>query len=192
MTSPFRFLLALCLLASMTGAACSTPLKINDAVPNFELINQDGKKLSFAGLKGKGVIVSFLFTRCPYPDKCPMIGKKLTDLAKLIEKTGEKDNLQVVAITLDPAYDRPEVLKAYTQGFDKKQKGWSFLTGTEDQIAQVAGAFGVTFWKENGIVEHNMRTAFIDPEGRLRIVKSGSTWLAGEFAAEIKEVMKSR
>lgn len=185
----FSLLLTLTLLATVAWASS---LKLNDTVPNFELVNQDGKKLSFHSLRGKGVIVSFLFTRCPYPDKCPMIGKKLTDLAKLIEKTGEADKLTVCAITLDPAFDRPEVLKAYAQGFDKKQKNWSFLTGTEEQIAQVAGAFGVTYWKDqNGLVEHNMRTAFIDPEGRLRLIKSGSTWLAGEFAAEIKAVMAS-
>lgn len=184
-------LLGLTLLLLAT-AALAAPLKINDPVPNFELIDQNGQKLAFDSLRGKGVIVSFLFTRCPYPDKCPMIGRKLTDLANLIEKTGEKDNLTVCAITLDPAYDKPEVLKAYTQGFDKKQKGWSFLTGTEDQIAQVAGAFGVTYWKEKGVVEHNMRTAFIDPKGRLRLVKSGSTWKAGEFAAEIKGVMEKQ
>ena len=192
MPRKLHLILAVLFLAAFSGALAAAPLKISDSVPNFELIDQDGNKLSFDKLRGKGVIVSFLFTRCPYPDKCPMIGKKLTDLAKLIEKTGEKQNLRVVAITLDPAYDRPEVLKAYTQGFDKKQKGWSFLTGSEDQIAQVAGAFGVTYWKEDGIVEHNMRTAFIDPEGRLRILKSGSTWLAGEFAAEIKAIMGSK
>ncbi len=190
MFKKFRILgLALLLLATAVMAA---PLKINDSVPNFVLLDQNGKKLAFDSLRGKGVIVSFLFTRCPYPDKCPMIGRKLTDLATLIEKTGEKQNLTVCAITLDPAYDRPEVLKAYTQGFDKKQKGWSFLTGTEDEIAQVAGAFGVTYWTENGVVEHNMRTAFVDPDGRLRLVKSGSTWKAGEFAAEIKTIMDAR
>lgn len=180
---------ALWLLVAPLAAA---PLKINDSVPNFELLDQDGKKLAFDSLRGKGVIVSFLFTRCPYPDKCPMIGRKLTDLARLIEKTGEQENLRVLAITLDPAYDRPEVLKAYTQGFDKKQKGWSFLTGTEEQIAQVAGAFGVTYWKQGGTIEHNMRTAFVGPDGRLRLVKSGATWLPGEFAAEIKAVMGER
>jgi protein SCO1/2 len=174
------------------SSALAAPLKINDTVPNFELIDQDGKKFVFDSLRGKGVIVSFLFTRCPFPDKCPMIGRKLTDLAKLIEKTGESDNLRVLAITLDPAYDRPEVLKAYTQGYDKTHKGWSFLTGTEEQVAQVAGAFGVTYWQQGGTIEHNMRTAFIGPDGRLRLMKSGSDWLAGEFAAEIKAVMNRR
>lgn len=181
------------ILALLAVAAVAGPLKINDTVPNFELIDQNGQKVTFDQMRGKGVIVSFLFTRCPYPDKCPMIGRKLGDLAALAKNLGEdKDDIRVMAITLDPAYDRPEVLKAYTQGFDKKHKGWTFLTGTEEQVAQVAGAFGVTYWKENGTVEHNMRTAFVDPQGRLRIVKTGSTWLAGEFAAEIKDVMASK
>lgn len=188
-----RLWLTLLTLVFVTGAVSATPLKINDTVPNFVLLDQNSQKLSFDSLRGKGVIVSFLFTRCPYPDKCPMIGRKLTDLANLIEKTGQKDKLTVCAITLDPAYDRPEVLKAYTQGFDKKQKGWSFLTGTEEEIAQVAGAFGVTYWTDkSGFVEHNMRTAFIDSKGRLRLMKSGSDWLAGEFAAEIKAIMDAK
>lgn len=191
MLKNIRLLLSALVLGLLISAAAGAdPLKLDQQVPNFQLIDQNGKKVSFESYRGKGVIVSFLFTRCPYPDKCPMIGKKLTDLATLIDKTGEKDNLAVMAITLDPAYDRPEVLKAYTQGFDKKQKGWSFLTGTEEQVAQVAGAFGVTYWTENGIVEHNMRTAFVDPEGRLRILKTGSTWRAGEFASEIKSIME--
>lgn len=193
MFTSVRLRLTTLALLALALAAWAAPLKVNDPVPNFVLIDQNSRKVSFDSLRGKGVIVSFLFTRCPYPDKCPMLGRKLTDIATLIEKTGQKDKLTVCAITLDPAYDRPEVLKAYTQGYDKKQKGWNFLTGTETEIAQVAGAFGVTYWTDaNGLVEHNMRTAFIDPKGRLRIVKSGSDWLAGEFSAEIKAIMDSK
>ncbi len=186
-----RYLLALsfCLLFLAHTPAFSAPLRLDEEVPNFQLIDQNSQKVALKDFRGQGVIVSFLFTRCPYPDKCPMIGRKLSDLANLIERTGQKDRLQVFAITLDPAYDKPEVLKAYAQGFDKNQKNWKFLTGTENEIAQVAGAFGVAYWKENGLVEHNMRTAFIDPQGRLRVLKNGSTWRAGEFAAEIKTYM---
>ena len=189
MFSRLFFALSLCLLAIANTPALSAPLRLDEEVPNFELVDQNSKKVAFKEFQGKGVIVSFLFTRCPYPDKCPMIGRKLKDLANLIERTGETERLQVLAITLDPAYDKPEVLKAYMQGFDKTQKNWRFLTGTEDQVAQVASAFGVAYWKENGLVEHNMRTAFIDPQGRLRILKNGSGWKAGEFAAEIKTFM---
>lgn len=186
-----RFLLALgfCILVFSQLPSSAAPLRLDDDVPNFVLVDQDNRKVAFNDFRGKGVVVSFLFTRCPYPDKCPMIGKKLKDLANLAERTGQKDRLQVLAITLDPAYDKPEVLKAYMQGFDKTQKSWRFLTGSEDEIAQVASAFGIAYWNENGLVEHNMRTAFIDPKGKLRIIKNGSNWRAGEFAAEIKTFM---
>lgn len=119
-----------------------------------------------------------------------MVGKKLKNLAELGQKIGESESLQILAITLDPAHDKPEVLKAYAQGFDEKHSNWSFLTGSEEDIAKVAGAFGVLFWEENGVIEHNMRTAFIDPQGKLRVVKSGSDWKAGEFAAQIQPFMK--
>lgn len=170
--------------------AKQTTIQIGSEVPNFSLVNQTGATVNLADFRGKGVIVSFLYTRCPYPDKCPMVGKKLKNLAELGQKIGESESLQILAITLDPAHDKPEVLKAYAQGFDEKHSNWSFLTGSEEDIAKVAGAFGVLFWEENGVIEHNMRTAFIDPQGKLRVVKSGSDWKAGEFAAQIQPFMK--
>ena len=177
--------LLLLALVGFTGAKEPT-LQVGEQVPNFQLGDQTGKNTALQDFKGQGVIVSFLYTQCPYPDKCPMIGKKLKNLAQLSEKLGTSQDLQVLAITLDPAHDKPEVLKAYAQGFDEKHDNWKFLTGTADDIAQVAGAFGVIYWEENGVIEHNMRTAFIDSEGFLRVVKSGSDWKAGEFAAEIR------
>ncbi len=185
------WLLALVLLGTINPiSAKESTVQIGSAVPNFQLIDQTGQEVSLSEFQGKGVIISFLFTRCPYPDKCPMIGKKLNDLAELSDKIGKGDKLQILAITLDPAHDKPEVLKAYAQGFDKTHENWKFLTGSEDAIARVAGAFGVLYWEENGVIEHNMRTAFIDKSGKLQILKSGSDWKAGEFAAEIKPYLR--
>ena len=181
---------ALVLFATLGVQGKSATIQMGQEVPDFQLVNQNGSKVSLSDFRGKGVIISFLFTRCPYPDKCPMIGKKLASLAELSEKIGKDSKLQVVAITLDPAYDKPEVLKAYARGLDESHKNWSFLTGTEDQIARVAAAFGVLYWTENGVVEHNMRTAFIDQTGKLQLLKSGSDWRPGEFAAQIEPYLK--
>ena len=118
--------------------AKSATILVGEPVPDFTLVDQSGQEVSLSDFRGKGVIISFLFTRCPYPDKCPMIGKKLTDLAELSEKIGKDDQLQVLAITLDPAHDKPEVLKAYARGFDESHDNWKFLTGTEEGIASPA------------------------------------------------------
>ena len=176
------------LLAYAPGLAEN--LSVNDVVPDFTLTNHNGGKTSLSDYKGKGVVLSFLYTTCPYPNKCPMIGKKLSSLADVIEKIGESDQVQVLAITIDPKNDTPEVLKAYAQGFDKSHKNWMFLTGSEDDIARVAGAFGVLYWDEEGAIQHNMRTVFIGPDQTVQVIKSGSDWKAGEFAAEIQRTLK--
>lgn len=180
------FLIVIAVLVSLPVSAKNSSVSLGSEVPDFQLLDQNSRKVSLSDFRGKGVVVSFLYTRCPYPDKCPMIGKKLNSLAELSTKIGREESLQILAVTLDPANDKPEVLKAYAQGFDKTRKNWSFLTGSENDIARVAGAFGVIYWEEKGVIEHNLRTAFIDPSGRLRVLKSGADWKAGEFAAQIK------
>lgn len=187
-----RKTLILCLLwmALLPGLSQADMLKIGDKVPDFTLVDQEGRKTALSDFTGKGIVVTFLYTQCPFPDKCPMIGRKLTSLARLVDKIGRDKEIQILAITLDPARDKPEVLKAYAQGFDKDRSDWRFLTGTEEEIAQVAGAFGVLYWDEKGIIEHNLRTGFIGPDGVLKILKSGSQWRSGEFAAEIEAKLK--
>ena len=165
-------------------------LQIGEKVPDFTLINQNGQKTSLSDFRGQGVIISFLYTQCPMPNKCPMIRKKLMNLADLSSKIDGDSKLQVLAITIDPENDTPDVLKAYAQGFDEKHDNWLFLTGSETDIAKVAGAFGVLYWDENGVIEHNMKTIFLDGEQKIQILKGGSDWKPGEFAAEIRRMMK--
>lgn len=171
--------------------AVADPIGPGDVVPNFTLINQNGKKTSLSDFRGKGVVISFLYTQCPFPEKCPMIKKKLQSLAELTATIGAADSVQVLAITIDPENDTPEVLKKYAQGFDEKHSNWLFLTGSKDDIARVAGGFGVLYWDEGGVIQHNMRTLFIDPDGVLQVSKSGSDWRPGEFAAKIKPYLAS-
>jgi protein SCO1 len=169
--------------------AIADNLTIGDKVPDFTLTNHNGTKTSLSDFRGRGVILSFLYTQCPDPQKCPMIRKKLSNLAELSDKIDETD-LQVLAITIDPKNDTPEVLKSYAQGFEKQHDNWLFLTGSEEDIARIAGAFGVLYWDEQGAVQHNMRTIFVDPDQIIQIVKSGSDWKPGQFAAEIVHSLK--
>lgn len=166
-------------------------LTVGDTVPDFTLTNHKGGKTSLSDFKGKGVVVSFLFTQCPDPQKCPMIRKKLESLANLTAKIGAADKVQILAVTIDPERDTPEVLKRYAQGFDQTQNNWLFLTGDKNTIAKVAGAFGVIYWDEKGTIQHNLRTVFIGPDGRLKRSKSGNDWKPGEFAAEIDRDLKA-
>lgn len=192
----FRSLSLLFLLLGLALPGFAQPanpvpsLTVGDKVPDFTLTDQSGKKVSLSQFRGSGVVVSFLFTRCPFPEMCPTLGKNLEALAELANRIGEGKNLQVLSITIDPEHDTPEVLKAYARGFDEKYDNWRFLTGSENDIARVAGAFGVMYWDEDGTIIHNMRTTFIDGDGRIQLSISGSDWRPGEFAAQIKPYLK--
>lgn len=187
-----KFLAFISVVSLLLIPAWAKTLQLGDSVPNFTLVDQNGQETSLEQFRGRGVVLTFLYTECPFPNKCPMIAKKLTSLARLMDRIGTGNEVQLLAVTLDPARDKPEVLKAYAQGFDESREDWRFLTGTEKEIAQVAGGFGVLYWDEGGVIEHNMRTFYIDPRGVIRLVKSGSDWKPGEFAAEIAEQMKSK
>jgi len=169
------------------------PVATGAVVPNFSLLNQDGNNVKLSDFRGKVVLVTFLYTQCPFPEKCPMISSKLEKTRALIDRVeGGRENLQVLSITLDPENDTPEALKAYAQGMDKDFSNWSFLTSSPATVARVASLFGVLYWDQDGTIEHNMRTALIDRQGRLHKLYSGSDWRPGELAAEVKSLIDNQ
>ncbi|MBX3172391.1 MAG: SCO family protein [Candidatus Eremiobacteraeota bacterium] len=165
-------------------------LEIGAAVPNFQLTNQDGATTRFTDYRGKVVIVSFLFTRCPDPSKCPMLSAKLGKVQELIGQMEEaRHRVQILSITLDPKNDTPEVLKGYAQGHHADN--WTFLTGKSNDILKVAGLFGEIYYDEKGTVVHNTRTSMIDPRGRLRRVFTDNDWKMSEMTGAIRQLLDS-
>ena len=181
------FLIALLLCVA---AWAQSVLKVGQKVPDFTLTNQESKQVKLSDFRGKVVLVTFLYTQCPFPDKCPMLATKLDKITDLIDSLEQgKDKVQVLSVTLDPKNDTPERLKAYAQGYDRNPGYWSFLTGAPNDVAKVASLFGVVYWTEKGIIEHNMRTALIDSKGKLYKIWSGNDWKAGEMTAVIRDLL---
>lgn len=186
-----RAIILMVFIALVTlAASAQTASTVGQEVPDFILTDQDGKSVHLKDFRGKVVMVTFLYTRCPFPDKCPMIADKLGKTRALIDGIeGAREKFQVLSITIDPEYDTPERLKAYTQGNDKAFPNWAFLTGKPTDVAKVAALFGVVYWEEQGVIEHNLRTALIDQHGKLARVFPGSDWKAGEMAATVKALL---
>jgi protein SCO1/2 len=162
---------------------------MNKKVPNFTLTNQNNKAVSLYDFKGKVVLITFLYTQCPYPDKCPMLAEKLGKTADLIDQIeGAKDKVQVISITLDPKRDTPESLKKYAQGHDASEN-WTFLTGKAKDVSKVASFFDVIYYTEKGVIEHNMRTIILDRDLKLVKVYKNNDWKPGELAAAIRDLV---
>ena len=130
----------------------------------FRLVDQDGKTVTDADLKGKWSLVYFGYTHCP--DACPTA---LNDIAIALDELGPKRGaVRPVFITVDPERDTPEVLKAYVTAFDAPILA---LTGTPDEIAQAAKGYRVYYAKhpEAGgdySMDHSSVIYVMDPEGR--------------------------
>lgn len=187
-----KLLLLLMLLCVGVWAAerSGSSLKEGQKVPDFTLTNQLGKPTRLSDFKGKVVLITFLYTQCPYPDKCPMIAQKLDKTRDLLDQVaGGKDQFEVVSITLDPKRDTPDSLKAYQKIYDQNASNWTFLTGKPTEVAKVASLFGVTYYTEKGVIEHNMRTAVLDKDLKLRRLFLGNDWKPGEVAAMVRDLL---
>ena len=132
--------------------------------PDFVLQSQDGTLVSSDDFPGKLLAVFFGYTSCP--DVCPLT---LSTLTRAFDRLGdERDRVQVILITVDPARDTPERLKRYLSGFHPSFLG---LTGSEEEIRSVAHGFGADFGRsgegQDYIVDHTARVFVVDPAGRI-------------------------
>ncbi len=112
-----------------------------DYFPNVPLVTQDGKTVRFFDdlIKGKVVVINFIFTRCQ--DVCPLETARLREVQKILGDRVGKD-VFMYSITVDPNFDKPSVLKAYSQRF-QTGPGWLFLTGKEADIILLRKKLGL-------------------------------------------------
>ncbi|MFQ5851033.1 MAG: SCO family protein [Candidatus Binatia bacterium] len=142
--------------------------EMNLPVPDFSLTDQDGGPFSFRELRGKVVVVTFVYTSCP--DVCPLITISLRQVQKEL-RSNERGAVFFLSVTTDPEIDSPGVLRSYGQRYAVDFSNWSFLTGEEKQLASVWKAFGVGVErKARGLVSHTPLTALVDEGGMMRFV----------------------
>jgi protein SCO1 len=139
---------------------------------DFHLVDQDGKPFQLSQMRGKAVLFSFGFTHCP--NVCPTT---LSDLARVYQALPAHDQkkVQILFVSVDPHRDRPETLKNYVPYFNDSFIG---LTGTEDQVAEAAKAYGAYYEiiKDSGAdpgtytVNHSALTYLITPDGKWKLL----------------------
>lgn len=135
-------------------------------VPEFTLINQDGKDFGLADLRGKIWIADFIYTTCPGP--CPMISNRMSELQKPLEKT----DVHLVSFTVDPAKDTPQVLRGYAEKLEAEPGRWDFLTGPQSAIYDLSrNGFKLAVSDGShakGIPVHSTRMILVDRRGEIR------------------------
>lgn len=136
----------------------------SDCLPDITLVDQHGRSVSLASLKGKPVLFDFIYTSCPGP--CLLLTAQMKQVAnRLGPRLGTE--VRIVSITVDPEHDHPAQLLAFADKQGADVSGWLFLTGTPKQIEDVMARFNVIRHREaDGTVDHVLEFFLVDANGR--------------------------
>ncbi len=151
--------------AGSSGSFSDELASARDPAPDFELVDQNGAKLALADLRGKLVLLDFIFTSCPGP--CPILTSAHVTLQRSLPPE-LRARTRFVSISLDPVRDSPMALRAYAQERGADLTGWSFLTGEPEVVARVVKDYGVgTLRRPDGQLDHLVATFLIDADGKI-------------------------
>ncbi len=172
-------------------------LLIGDKAPDVPLVNQDGKALRFSQFKGKTVLLTFIYTRCPFPDYCPLLSRQFASIQKELAKNPEDyKRTHLISISLDPNYDKPPILRAYGLTYmnnDPKQfLQWDFVSTTPEDLKRLVGSFGLDYSEEGGQMSHSMNTILLAPDGTVANMWPGNDWKPVEVADVIRHTVEAR
>lgn len=165
-------------------------LGVGEAVRDGELVDSSGARRSLGDWRGQVLAVTFVYTRCPLPNFCPLIDRHFAAVQEQVRSSSDlQGRVHLVSVTLDPDYDTPAVLLRHAGELKADPAVWSLLTGSREQIETFASQFGVSVVREHAQpseLVHNLRTAVIDGNGRLVTMLSGGEWEPSALIAEIR------
>jgi protein SCO1/2 len=151
-----------------------------DEVPDDALVDQTGAARRLSDWRGRALAVTFVYTRCPVPDFCPLMDRHFADLQRaILADPALRDRVHLASITFDPSHDSAEAIRAHAHKRGADPRIWSYLTGDAAAIERLTSRFGVSTIEEHDApdtITHNLRTAVIDRRGRLVKIYSGNEW----------------
>jgi protein SCO1/2 len=162
-----------------------------DAVPEFILTDQTGRRVALSQWAGKVVAVTFIYTSCPLPDYCFRLSNNFSQLNRRFAGRMGRD-LILVSISFDPVHDQPKVLAKYASTWKANPESWHFLTGSLEEVKAVSRQFGLNFWPNEGYFTHSLHTLVIDRRGRLAADFEGNKFSARQLGDYVEVMLSGR
>jgi protein SCO1/2 len=181
-------------LAAVSSTSKMHSPEVGEAVPDFSFVDQNGRRLHLQQFRGKPLLLTFIYTRCPLPDFCIRMSNNFGQLAREMKQAAPAvyGRLQLLSISIDPEYDKPSVLmrygKTYAGEVDPTFEHWRFVSGTPAETRQAADFFGLSYIPGNGQIVHSLRTVLVAPDGKIAAQYPGNDWTPGEVEAELKKL----
>ena len=163
-------------------------LQPGDLVPDQTLVDENGASLSTASLRGHRVALTFIFLSCPLPEFCPLMDRQFAEVQRAVKAAPALADVRLLSVSFDPQHDTAKDLKAHAQALGADPHVWSFVTATEKEIETLTRRFGVFIERDEqhpSEITHNLRTAIIDPQGRVVQIYSGTDWTPTQLVADL-------
>jgi protein SCO1/2 len=173
------------------STASAPEIKPGQSVPDAVFLDQNGRKKAFSRFKGSPIALTFIYTKCPLPDFCPLMDRNFAAVQQALKSQPALKKAQLVTITFDPATDTPAVLKKHAAELKADPARWTFLTGDVKEIDTFASAFGMTIARDpadTSNITHNLRTAIVDADGKLVKIYTGNEWKPEQIVADLEAV----
>ena len=167
--------------------------KEGDEVPNFVLRNQDNREIRIQNYRGKTLLLTFIYTRCPVPEYCTLMSDNFAQIERALgQDPGVYEKTHLLSVSIDPAYDTPQVLRSYgaahTERYEKETFAhWEFAGGTSEQVKNIAQYFGLTYIPDKDQIIHGLRTVIVKPDGKVGKIYTGNDWKPEEVVEEMKK-----
>ena len=166
-----------------------TVLDAGASVADAAFVDQAGRGRRLSEWRGKTVAVTFVYTRCPLPDFCPLMDRNFAALQHLLSNDPLSARVHLLSVTFDPDYDSPAVLKTHATAVGARPETWTWLTGERQAIDAFATQFGVTIIRSDRPLQeivHNLRTIVIDRDGRVVRIFNGNEWKPEELLQTLR------
>jgi protein SCO1/2 len=165
-----------------------------DKVPYFRLRNQDGRTISLDQFRGKELLVTFIYTRCPLPDYCPRVTRNFAAINRqLASDPSLSTTTHLLCVSFDPENDTPDRLRAYGAtyiGSDAKDAfaRWDFAVPNQTTLDKMAQWFDLGATHEaDSTITHTLSTTLIGADGRVIRFYPGNDWTADQVIADVKK-----
>lgn len=166
-----------------------------DLVPDFRLTNQDGREIHLHQFRGKVLLITFIYTRCPLPNFCPLITRNFAAIDKALAQNPKiYAKTQLLSVSIDTMHDTPPRLKAYGAQYLGSDAAsafahWQFAVPSKPVLTEMAKYFdvGITYGSNDSIT-HTLSTTLIGPDGKVVQFYPGNEWTPQQVAAEIAKL----
>lgn len=165
-----------------------------DLVPDFSLLNQSDRKIDLKQYRGKVLLMTFIYTRCPLADYCPRMSRNFAQIdqqlaadPKLYKET------HLLSVSFDPSYDTPKVLRsyggAYTGQYSRETfQHWEFAAPSEKELPKMEQFFDVGVTPgEKGTLQHSLATVLIGKDGKVIAFYPTNDWNPADVLQQVKQ-----